>query len=102
MPEQPPPQPSIPPFLVHLTTLQRRTEIPLCLSTVDSNTPMSVEAFNQLRSHQTVHQHQVCAVEKHMDLVATQSNPGLQCGWDSQQSQTYHQGCRPDSPIQGS
>ena len=45
VPGQPPPQPSEPPFLIHSTTLRRGTEIPLCLSIVDSNTPMSVEAL---------------------------------------------------------
>src|SRR5882724_4730835 len=45
MPEQPPPQPSKPPFLVCSTTLRRGIEIPSCLSTLDSNTPMSVEAL---------------------------------------------------------
>src|SRR5882724_1025105 len=45
MPEQPPLQPSKEPILVQSTSLQRGTDIPLCLSTVDSNTPMLVEAL---------------------------------------------------------
>ena len=48
MPEQPTLQPSELPFLVHLATLQRRTEIPLQLRTIDSNTPISVEALIDL------------------------------------------------------
>src|SRR5882724_11425613 len=45
MPEQPPLQPSEDPFFVQSTSLQRGTDIPLCLSTVDSNTPMFFKAL---------------------------------------------------------
>src|SRR5882724_1797050 len=45
MPKQPPLQPSKDPILVQSTLLRRGTDVPLCLSTVDSNTPMFVEAL---------------------------------------------------------
>jgi len=45
MPKQPPLQPSEDPFFVQSTLLQRGTDIPLCLRTVDSNTPMIVKAL---------------------------------------------------------
>ena len=45
VPEQPLPQPSKPPFLVQSATLRREIKIPLHLSTMDSNTPMIVEAL---------------------------------------------------------
>src|SRR5882724_5585201 len=43
--KQPPLQPSENPFLVQSTLLQRGANIPLCLSTVDSNTLMFVKAL---------------------------------------------------------
>jgi len=49
MPENPLSQPSNPtPVFFHLTSLQRGTEIPLLLNTIDSNTPMSVKALVDL------------------------------------------------------
>src|SRR5882724_10285368 len=48
MPEQHPLQPSEIPFLIRSTSLQRGTDIPLCLSTIDSNTPMFVKALINL------------------------------------------------------
>src|SRR5882724_8549838 len=45
VPEHPTPQLAETPLLVGSATLRRGTDIPLCLNTVDSNTPMSVEAL---------------------------------------------------------
>src|SRR5882724_10198304 len=45
VPEHPTPQLADTPLLVRSATLQRGTNIPLCLNTIDSNTPMSVEAL---------------------------------------------------------
>src|SRR5882724_4432294 len=45
VPEHPTPQLANTPLLVRSPTLRRGTDIPLCLNTVDSNTPMSVEAL---------------------------------------------------------
>src|SRR5882724_533616 len=45
MHKQPPPEPSKDPILIRSTSLQRGTNIPLHLSTVDSNTPIFVKAL---------------------------------------------------------
>src|SRR5882724_5190716 len=45
IPKQPPLQPSENSFLVQSTSLRRGTDVPLHLSTVDSNTPMFFEAL---------------------------------------------------------
>src|SRR5882724_13598420 len=45
MPKHPMPQPTETPLLMRSATLRRGTDIPLHLNTVDSNTPMSVEAL---------------------------------------------------------
>src|SRR5882724_6758852 len=45
MPEHPTPQLAKTPLLMQSATLQRGTDIPLHLNTIDSNTPMSVEAL---------------------------------------------------------
>src|SRR5882724_502297 len=45
MPEHPTPQLVNTPLLVRSATLLRGTDIPLCLNTIDSNTPMSVKAL---------------------------------------------------------
>src|SRR5882724_9157686 len=45
MPKHPTPQLAETPLLVRSATLQRGTDIPLRLNTIDSNTPMSVEAL---------------------------------------------------------
>src|SRR5882724_5929449 len=45
VPKHPTPQLTETPLLVQSATLQRGTNIPLCLNTIDSNTPMSVEAL---------------------------------------------------------
>src|SRR5882724_9604912 len=45
MPEHPTPQLAKTPLLVRSATLLRGTDIPLCLNTIDSNTPMSVKAL---------------------------------------------------------
>src|SRR5882724_4572392 len=48
MPEQPPLQPPKDPIIVQSTSFQRGTNVPLCPSSVDSNTPMFVEALVNL------------------------------------------------------
>jgi len=37
--------PELPPFLIHSATLNRETDIPLQLNTIDTNAPMSIKAL---------------------------------------------------------
>src|SRR5882724_1023772 len=50
MPKQPPLPPSKDPILIQSTLLRRETNVPLHLSTIDSNTPMFVKALIDLEA----------------------------------------------------